>query len=567
MDSFTSSVVDALVGIGIDASSAKMQAYRAVCEIEQTMEDEETLTELFEKIGINLREACEAVVGTRIDRMLIAPIPRYLEPFLPQLIEAIPEVVLADNFRVGQIICGYRCVSLPDALATPYDAYFLGTFMGHLAKFFRDQFPIAKTIDTWALRRHAHTTGDAVRTPQSAKLLAQVNSAQSPIIFLTAYLDATLIPTMLALQDRGWEVIVVVRRPLKVSAVALQDTIVLKKLSIFRLSFHETLDLLENNVSAPVIVNYQRFFASNWDIKNTIFLFAYSIAILNATKSKKILHLYDIYNVCTHGFEWAGKASHLYYQMLVTADAILVNSETFGVFEEFESSGKPILSFLRYAPKVEPSPRVADDGIHIVCITGFLGEHNDITRATSRAILSILRRGFHVHYYADSMTSKEFHGGLAVDYQDKFHLHAPISDQAALVREISQYDAGWLGIDIRPVTGLEKYFSSVFGKKLASVFPISTCATAALYYGAAGLPAFVTEGTYPLQLFGQDGGLPVRLTADGDIADQELTFGKIDLPAAKRQVKRERFVIDNHIEKLDRWLKRFSTSDLRTNRP
>jgi hypothetical protein len=167
MDSFISSVVDVLISAGIDATSAKMQACRAVSEIEQTMEDEETLRSLFERIGPSLREACEAAVGTRIDRMLIAPIPRYLEPFLPRFIEVMPEVVLADNSRAGQEICGYQCISLGDALASPYDAYFLGTFMGHLAKFFLDQFPIPKTIGTWELRMHAHFSDGSKPASQS----------------------------------------------------------------------------------------------------------------------------------------------------------------------------------------------------------------------------------------------------------------------------------------------------------------------------------------------------------------------------------------------------------------
>ena len=560
IDSFISSVVDALTSIGFDISSAKMQSYRAVGEIEQTMEDTdgEELTSLLERIEPSLRGACEAILGAPIEHMLVAPIPQYLEPILPQLIQAFPRVVLADNFRVGQQICGQRCISLTDALETQYDAYFLGTFMCHLAKFFRNQFPLAKTIDTWALRAHAHTLSGSARTPQSEKLLAQVNSVPFPIIFLTAYLDATMIPTLLALKDRGRELFVVVRRPLRNSGAAVQDTVVLDSLSIFRLNFHEMLDLLEHNVSAPVVVNYQRFFASNWDVKNTIFLYAYSIAILNAIKSRKILHLYDIYNACAHGFECADKAGHLYHKMLIAADGILINSETLGVFDEFDFGGKPILSFLRYAPKVEPLPRVAHGGKHIVCITGFLGEHDDPTRATSKAIRSLLLRGFHIHYYSDDLKSKAFGNDLPAEDLDRFHLYAPISDQAALVQEISQYDAGWLGIDVRPVMGLERHYSSEFGKKLASVFAATSCATAALYYGAAGLPVFVTEGYYPLKLFGKHAGLPVRLTTDGDIADQEQTFSRIDLAAAKRAVVRERFMIDQHIEKLDRWLDQFS---------
>ncbi len=106
--------------------------------------------------------------------------------------------------------------------------------------------------------------------------------------------------------------------------------------------------------------------------------------------------------------------------------------------------------------------------------------------------------------------------------------------------------------------GLEKYYNSEFGKKLVAVFPRTTCATVAPLFGAAGLPTFVNEWIYPTDLFGPKAGLPVRLTVDGDIADQKLLFRHKDLLAAKLDFVRERFMIDQHIEKLDRWLAQFS---------
>jgi hypothetical protein len=557
-ESFISLLADALVVAGLDASVAKHQSRRALSEIEHTMENEETLKSMFVQMAGRFDWICKEIVGKRIDRMLIAPVPKYLEPFLPYLIEAIPRVVLADNFRVGQDIGGHRCVSLADALATQYDAYFLGTLATHLGAFFRDQFPPSRTIGMWELREHLHQTEASEDTTKVKKLLLQLGKAKAPIVYLTAHLDITMLPTLLALKKRGREVFVIVRPQLNGPVVELMGAPFVEDLSVLRLSFHEMLDFLAADFPAPVVVNYQRFFPSHWRMRNIVFLFAYSIAILRTIRSKNILQLYDVYNVCVHGFEWEAAAINLYRQLLLSADGILVNSETFGALEEFESLGQPVLSFFRYAPSVEPMPRIAESSINVVCITGFLGEHDDVTRATSSAIKSLLRQGFHVHYYSSSLNATEFSFAQSEEYKERFHLHEPIFDQAALVREISQYDVGWLCIDIRRVMGLEKYFSSEFGRKLASVFPGVTCPTAALFYGAAGLPVFATDGTYPLKLFGSRGALRVRLTTEGDIADQEQTFGQIDIFAAKREVMRERFMIDTHIERLDRWIEQFS---------
>jgi len=558
VESFACYVADALVDAGLDASSASEQARRAISEIEQTMEDEETLVALFEQIGMRLRQAFEAVVGGPVDRILIAPVPRYLESSLPYLIRAIPEVVLGDNFRAGEQICEHQCVNLADALSRPYDAYFLGTVVSHWAKFFRDQFPPGKTVGAWELRCKVHESERDSQTQKVKKLLMQLNNAAAPVIFLSGYVDVTLLPTLLALNDRGRDVFVILRRPLNAAGAIAQDLITNKKLVIIQLSFHEMLSMLNTNSITPVIVNYQRFFPSHWDIKNTLYLFAYTIAILHTSKSRSVLHLYDIYNVCTKGFEWEREAIHLYHLMLMSSGGILVNSDTMGVFDRFESVGKPVLSFLRYAPTIKRIPRIANNELNLVCVTGFLGEHDDPTRATDKALTSLLRRGFHVHYYSNNSLAKRFKLGLREECQARFHLHAPIMDQAALVREISQYDAGWLGIDLQSLNCLERHFSLDFGKKLASVFPSVTCATAALYYGAAGLPVFATAGTYYLKLFGPDSVWPIMLTKEGDIANQEQTFSQIDFAFAKKQVLPERFTIEQHIEKLDRWLQQFS---------
>ena len=558
MEAFQRRVSEALAQSGGTGPDLAAQARRAISEIEQTMETGESLRHLVETLGPHLKTVAERAVGRAVESLLIAPVPPYLEPLLPVFLAAFPKVVLADNFRAGQTIGGQFCAPLSQALEMEHDAYFLGTITSRYAKFFRDQFPPDRTLGVWEMRCHGADFLPQDDGRRLEALLAAIGAAARPLVFLTAYPDATMVATLRALQDQGHDVFVVSRRPISEAAPANTASLAsLGGVHACRLDFGEMLALLRRNRRAPVILNYQRFFASNLDMRNTLFLMAYSLAVLQTARAQRVLHLYDVYNVCTDGFADEAAVVGLYRAMIETADGVLVNSDPFDALDVFEKAGKPVLGFLRYAPRSELLPRTDQTGLHIAMITGFLGEHGDPTRRTQKAVLSLLKQGAHIHYYSDDPVAKAFHADLDADLRPRFQLHTPISDQAKLVREISQFDLGWFVVDMAPFSNLEGHFSSDFGRRLAEIFPKSSFGTAALYYGAAGLPTVMAQGCYALRLFADGAAIAVTLTEDGDLAGSNPLLAQVDLVAARAALAPDQFVVDAHIARLCGWLDQF----------
>ena len=108
-----------------------------------------------------------------------------------------------------------------------------------------------------------------------------------------------------------------------------------------------------------------------------------------------------------------------------------------------------------------------------------------------------------------------------------------------------------------PFSNLEGHFSSDFGRSLAQIFPKSSFGTAALYYGAAGLPTVMAQGCYALRLFADGAAIAVTLTEDGDLAGSNPLLAQVDLVAARAALAPDQFVVDAHIARLCGWLDQF----------
>lgn len=550
---FVGHVANALEDIGYARDLAVQSAKRFVSEVDQTAETSTGLTALFEALKTQLPELFSEIIGEPVRRVLVSPAPVYLERALEILAEDFPDLVIADNLRAGEVICGRVCVPLSEALADPlgFDAYVLGTIRSRYSRYFRNLLPQDRTIGLWELRLQSERRLQKLASKRDVvNLLAAIAAAKRPVVILSTFLDVTLISTYQALAQAGFDVLFAIRHGhLEVASFGTAPVPELEGLSYFHLTFSEMIDFVTKNKRAPVVVNYQRIFSSNMDLNDCLPLFSYTQALLRMISAKSIVQLYDIYNVCLSGFETESKALKLYHSMLESADGILVNSDPFDVFDRYIDKRTRVVSLLRYPPRAPALERPKPGPFRIVMITGFLGEHNDQSRMTRKAVRRLLAQGLHIHYYSNSPEALVFNEEAERDFSGLFHLHDPILKQEDLVEEISQYDAGWFVVQMGGMAGLDVHFSSPFAKELARMFNDSCCGTAPLYYGAAGLPIFTYQNSYVARIAVPGSTFDVVLTEDGDLAEGRVPVEEIDWQAARARsyAARARFFMDENI--------------------
>lgn len=563
MKQFLSDFADALSRVGIPAPDVAALAQRGFSEIETALMRPETFATCLRGLVGRLRTVIEAAAGRPIRHLLITPVPNYIIEFLPDFIAEFPFLTIADNFKAGTEIAGLKCLTLAEALASPdaFDGFLLATVDQRLGRLFRDQLPADLTIAAADLVWLDPASSARPRRPEVQRFLASLQGTRRPLLVLAAYLDATFAPTLDALREQGVDVFVVSRQAFSGEEGAnASDPAVIAAKRYLVAEFDEMLWLLQHSDNCPVLVNYARFFASNWDLRNTIPLFGYSIAVLHAIAGPRLLHLYDAYQVSLRGLEVERLSFDLYRDLLDSADGILVNADIAPVLREFLGAEKPIISFLRYGPAAEAQPEPDPGPFSIVMITSFLGEANDPTRMTENAVRSLLLQGIHIHYYALSPTARAFQDGLAADLKPRFHLHEPVRDQRALVREISRYHAGWFVADMSCCETLSSVFSAPFAKSLADCFVPTTIATAGMLYGCAGLPTIFIKGHYTARLFAPGTAIEIELAEVGSLKQR---IEALDLGAMRRDAYRARdsFSIASHIDRLGFWLERFERRD------
>lgn len=569
MKRFIADIAGAFAGIAVPEGSADEAARRGFSRIETPLLLPATFADGLKTIRGRYRSVIEALLGRPVRRLLIAPVPGYILEALPDIVAEFPELVLADNFKAGTMIGDICCVSLDEALLDPrgLDACVLGTVDPPLGALFRERLPADRTIGAAELIWLDPAGRSRPIAPALAQFQSRIAAAPRALLVVTAYLDATFGPTLDALNQHGVEVFVVTRRPFSADdGVNTTDPGTIGDDRYYAAEFDEMLWLLRQSGTCPVMVNYARFFASQWDLRNTLPLFAYSISVLRAAAGPKILHLYDAYQVCLDGLD-AEKASFtLYRELMAVADGIVVNADTVPVLQEFLGTEKPMISFFRYGPdadvQVEPDP----GPFSIVMITSFLGEANDPTRMTADAVRALLVQGIHVHYYAAGPTARDFLAGLPDTLKPRFHLHTPIRDQRALVREISRYHAGWFVADMSCCEALADQFSTPFAKSLAACFVPTTIATAGMIYGCAGLPTFFIDGHYTARLFAPGTAIEIGLA---DVARLKDLIATRDWGAMRRDMVagREKFSTAAHIGRLVNWLDQFLEPEQSTNSP
>ena len=563
MDQFFTHVTDALVGAGEPGGNRHQAARRVVSEVETALMRPEAFSTRLSELAGRLRDVLAAIVGAPVDRLLITPVPDYVVAVLPSLLSEFPSLVLADNFKAGTTIGGHPCITLDDALATSegFDACLLGTVDQRLGRVFRDRLPEEKTVGAAELCFMDPRVKSKSLDPALLAFEQRLRRAARPLLVVAAYLDVTIAPTLEALGQRGFDIFIVTRRAFSSTDThAVTDPMTIDDERSRAVDFDEMIWLLGRTKGCPVVINYARFFASLWDMRNTIPLFAYSCAVLQATAGPSILQLYDAYQVCLTGLEAERLSFALYRRLLDMADGLLVNSGAAPVLQELLGPRKPIIGFLRYGPVAAAQPEPDPGPFSIAMITSFLGEGNDPTRMTADAVLSLLRQGLHVHYYSSHITARSFRDDLPEEQASRFHVHAPIRDQSELVREVSRHHAGWFVADMSCCEGFDQVFETPFARRLASVFVPTTVATAGMLYGCAGLPTFFIAGHYTARLFSLGTAIEIDLTDVGQMSEA-LRTRDWETMRERASLARHSFSALSNIGRLIAWLDQFYDDD------
>lgn len=559
MDQFFANVSEALCQAGLPAPNRQTMARRYVSEVETALTRPEAFAARLRDLQGRLREVIAAAVGAPVRRLLITPVPDYVIACLPEIIAEFDSVVLADNFKSGIKFGGLPCISLDEALVDieNIDACLLATVDQRLGRRFRDRLPEAKTVAAGDLSFADSVATDAAIGGAVVAFEAAIRSSVRPLVVLAAYLDATVAPTLDALGGRGFDVFIVTRRSFSTADThAISDPVTIAAERHIAVDLTEMLWLLGRTADCPVIVNYARFYASLWDMRNTLPLFAYSIAVLRAIAGVAILHLYDAYQVCLRGFEDERSSFALYRELLDRADGILVNSGAAPVLRELLGPDKPVIGFLRYGPDVVVRQAPEPGPFSIAMITSFVGEADDPTRMTGDAVRCLLQQSIHVHYYSSHAAAKRFADALPAEEGACFHLHEAIRDQGALVAEISRWHAGWFVADMTCCEALEQNFTTPFAQTLARQFVPTAVGTAGILYGCAGLPSFFNRDNHGAALFPTGGAIEISLD---EVADVGAMIARRDWSALRQEVAaaRRQFTAGYHAERLAGWLLQF----------
>jgi len=556
-EKFTDHLADCLVCTGLSFEARRSAAKRILSEVETGQLNPASIEAFIAHSGRYVAQALTQLLGIAVRRVLLAPVPAYASNLIPALLAAGIEVHLADNFKAGQICGGLKCEMLDTALADDrdYDAHVIGTIDHGVGQIFRDRMPPATTLAlgdiVLAVASCPPTELDAFRT--------KLGRARKPILFLAAYIDTTLVPTLGALEREGYDVFTITRS-LKHTAAdyARTDPADLSFGHHIVADFAVMVGLLDG-LNVPVILHHAHFLTPRGNLAWSLPALAYGTALLRLVAGTRIVMLYDVVMTATRGFEAEEAAFLLYRQLLGTADGIIIGSAADGTLARLLDDGDKVLGFLRYgwaAPARQPQLR---SSFHVAVVTHFLGERQDRTRATAPLIVAVLKQGIHLHYYVRSAEAEALRDSLDDAARAHLHLHEPIVDQQALIEEIGQYDAGWFVIDGTIFDQMAAAVKTPMARALYSQFMATTVGTAMLFYLAAGLPIFINPANSCGQALAAEGtAIPVTPETVDRFA---ALVAEQDWPSLRRRASAHRnsLAIEAQIGRLTEWLRRLES--------
>lgn len=502
----------------------------------------------------DLRSLFEDILRSKLDSLAILPVSGYVLEHLEAFRNAFPRLALCDNLKQGQRVLGLEIVDQATLHQSrrEVDAYFLASGESSVRKALMPSVDPSRTVCYHEFaRRLAHGGSRMVIRPEH--LLERIHGADNPLVVLVGlYYPNVYTPMLETLEARGYDLFLLCRQTLSAHA-GFTSTVdrVAPFAEKYLLDFHEMLHVIRYLDRGMLWLIAETLFDCSWDGSRSLTAYAYPAALMRMCRRPCILNLYDVIRPLRLNTTQEMDVVLSYKRMLSAASGVVLNSNTSDTADFLARALElktPITSFFRYNQTAHTLLPKRKDGYHIAMVGIFLGEHEDPARVNMQEYIRlILRQELHLHYYSDHSAVRSFFDGLAPRERRFFHIHASILDQQELMREISQYHAGWMVHRTQAFVDLMSSLQNDFLKDLIYLFHQTTIPTCALLFGCAGLPMFVNRSLQGLpRSFPPAYYLQVELS---EIAQLRSIMEQVDWPEIWKQTMGQRhlFSIDNNI--------------------
>ncbi|HEY0706244.1 MAG TPA: hypothetical protein VGG33_05570, partial [Polyangia bacterium] len=297
---------------------------------------------------------------------------------------------------------------------------------------------------------------------------------------------------------------------------------------------------------------------------------AYVHALMRLCQVPTLACLYDVVNPFDVDLHLEDEYLRLHRNLLSEAGGVVLNANTemtaTFLTRAFELES-PVISFLRYNEADAPLSTSGETGrparaageFHIALVGDFLDDlvpgQRDRMRELSPQIRRLLESGIDVHSYGDLGTAALFRRQLPAALRRRFHVYGAIADQAALIAEVAQHDAGWMVHKTQvPISVAARARQPIF-KDAVYLFHLSTVPSSILLFGSAGLPMFISRSEQGLlRSFGSEGFIPIELS---EVDAIDAVIAAQDWPRLRRaaQEKRARFGMAAHFHEFAGFLR------------
>jgi hypothetical protein len=367
---------------------------------------------------------------------------------------------------------------------------------------------------------HGTRTTTRMQTKVDA-VLAAIRAAPRPILFLNNVHRFQYGPLLDALEAAGHTIFSICRGYQENDPMAALASATTAETRRVYLNAFELAELAARADMGVWITNSEGFIHSHFEGGRAFANEAYLAGLMQIMRQPAVLLLYDMVNQFSHELEYEAAYDHVHEAMLKAATRVVLNSNTRMACDFVARAyhlAHPVTSFLRYNQLAErfAPPQGRTRGEFHVCMAGaFLGDEwqRDRMRHMSPAVHDLLNAGLFVHYYGDPSNAAAFAARLPAAQKARFIRHEVIRDQAALVREISGYDAGWMVHQTQEAAAIMHAMQRPRMKDAIYVFHLSTVPSSILLFGCAGLPMFINRSMQGIvEDLAEDSVVPVELS-------------------------------------------------------
>ena len=510
--------------------------------------------------GLDLKAHFETRLGHEVSRVCLLPCSSFTPQIEPAFSAAFDEVVIADNFKDGEVN-GRRIVKPGEVCHDEVDAFLILTRDLELQKELALTLPSEKVIAVQEVISHEARRGSVLTDSDSqavTEILDAIAASQRPVVVINGIYFNNYTPTYQALEAQGYDVFMIARHP-NVSYAAPDsrfDDLPFKHR--YGLSMAAIVTLTKRLDRGVILLNNISFCLPRFDAVPIIAGMAYASAVMDMARVPVLLYLYDMVMPFKRNRHLEGDFLKMYRAMLQRASGLILNSNTEGAVTFFKRAlgfDKPIISFLRYNVGVDElaQTRSMSDGFHLSVVGGC----DDGTRNMLPYFKSMISQGIHIHNYVNVPFSDAWYAELPEEEKVFFHRHPSIMDQESLIKEISQFHAGWIADDTHAWADIIAGVKEPLLKDLLILFRLTTVASSLLCLASAGLPVFLNRTVVEIaQAYPDSFFAPLEYS---ETAGLGKWLSEQDWESRLEETRKQRalFSVDNQIERLVGFVDRF----------